>query len=117
MTSSTLIPSKPSDSDDAASLIHPLSALILIAIDGLWSLADWAAVAWGITIPLSFLAVFLPTSLIQRFLKRDSTGKAVAVASALGVLAAIPTPIAGTAVGAIALGLAGIRSLRTRGQS
>jgi hypothetical protein len=117
LTSSIPIPSKPSDHEETIPLIHPLSALMLVAIDGLWSLADWAAVAWVVTIPLSFFAVFLPTVLIQRFMKKETVGKAAAVAAALGVLAAIPTPITGTAVGAIALGLAGFRFLRSKGQS
>jgi hypothetical protein len=109
------IPSKPSDRDEGAPLIHPLSALLLVAIDGLWTLADWAAIAWAVTIPLSFLAVFLPTLLIQRFMKKDPAGKSMAVAAALGVLAAVPTPITGTTVGAFALGLAGFRFLRSKG--
>jgi hypothetical protein len=93
-------------------LIHPVSAILLVAVDSLWTLADWAAVAWMVTIPLSFLAVAVPTFFVQKFLKKDQTGKSMAVASLLGVLAAIPTPITGTIVGAIALGLAGLRSLK-----
>ncbi len=92
-------------------LIHPLSALLLIVIDALWTLPDMAAFAWIVTIPACFLAVFLPTFFIQKFMKKDKAGKAIGVAAALGVLAAVPTPIMGTAVGAIALGLSGLRSL------
>jgi hypothetical protein len=81
-------------------------------IDSLWTLADWAAVAWIVTIPLSFFAVAVPSFFIQKYLKKDPAGKSLAVASLLGVLAAVPTPITGTVVGAIALGLAGLRSLK-----
>jgi hypothetical protein len=115
LTSSTLTPLKSSDTQSPPRelpLIHPVSAILLVAVDSLWTLADWAAVAWMITIPLSFLAVALPTFFVQKFLKKDPIGKSMAVASLLGVLAAIPTPITGTIVGAIALGLAGLRSLR-----
>ena len=94
------------------SLIHPISAVLLVAIDSLWTFADWAAVAWIVTIPLSFFAVAIPTYLIQKHIKKDPGGKSLAVASLLGVLAAVPTPITGTVVGAIALGLAGLRSLK-----
>jgi len=45
-----------------------------------------------------------PLLLIQKFVKKDSFGKSLGVSAVLGVLAAIPTPITGTAVGAIALG-------------
>jgi hypothetical protein len=91
--------------------IHPLSALLMIAIDNLWMLADWAAFAWIFTIPLSFLAVGIPSYLIQRHYRGDTAGRAMAIASLLGVLAAIPTPITGTAVGLAVLGYAGFRSL------
>jgi len=75
---------------------------------------DMAAFAWIVTIPACFLAVFLPTFFIQKLMKKDSAGKSFAVAAGLGVLAAVPTPIMGTAVGAIALALSGLRSLGAR---
>jgi hypothetical protein len=118
VTSLPDIPSKPSEQNGPAAaapgnapLIHPVSALLLIVIDALWTLPDMAAIAWIVTIPACFLAVAIPTFLIQKLMKKDSAGKAFGVAAALGVLAAVPTPIMGTAVGAIALGLAGLRSL------
>lgn len=123
MTSSTDIQLKSSEAPPAAephsdlNLIHPLSAALLIAVDSLWTFADWAVLAWLVTIPLSFLAVFLPSFLIQKHFKKDPAGKSAAVAAFLGVLAAIPTPITGTMVGTLALALAGFRSLRTRGSA
>lgn len=93
-------------------MIHPFSAVLLVAVDALWTLADWAAVLWLVTIPLSFLAVAFPTLLIQKFLNRDPLLRAAAVAAFLGVLAAVPTPVMGTAVGAFVLGLAGWRRLQ-----
>ncbi len=79
--------------------IHALSALILVAVDNLWNLAEWAVVDWIVTIPLSFVTVFVPVFLIQKALKRDSNARALAFAILLGVLAAIPTSITGTPVG------------------
>jgi len=79
--------------------IHALSALILVAVDSLWAIFDWLPPVWPIAIPLCFFAVFLPTLMIQKHLQRNSTGKALAYAFILGVLAAIPTPISGTPVG------------------
>ncbi len=128
MTSLPTIPSKSSDQEqpkvevpkdgtrgtDASRdqpLIHPLSALLLIVVDALWTMPDMAAFAWIVTIPACFLAVFLPTFFIQKLMKKDSAGKAFAVAATLGILAAVPTPIMGTAVGAIALALSGLRNL------
>lgn len=106
-------PSQPRESD--LNLIHPLSAALLIAVDSLWTIADWAVLAWAATIPLSFAAVFLPSFMIQKHFKKDPPGRAAAVAAFLGVLAAIPTPITGTMVGTLALALAGLRSLRSKG--
>ena len=79
--------------------IHALSALILVAVDSLWAIFDWMPPLWPIAIPLCFLGVFVPTLVIQKNLKQDSTGRALAFAFMLGVLAAIPTPISGTPIG------------------
>jgi len=115
----TTLPSIPSKSSEQAgappapsrSLVHPVAALILIGIDALWTIPDMEVFAWILTIPLCFLAVAVPVFLIQRFLAKDSGFRAFAVALVLGILAAIPTPIMGTAVGTILLTVAGLRSL------
>ena len=88
--------------------IHALSALILVAVDSLWAVFDWVPPIWIVAIPACFLAVFVPTYLIQRHLKNDSKGRAVTFATVLAVLAAIPTPITGTAVGLGLLGWTGL---------
>ena len=88
--------------------IHALSALILVAVDSLWAVFDWLPPIWIVAIPGCFLAVFIPTYLIQRHLKNDSNGRAITFATVLGVLAAIPTPITGTAVGIGLLGWTGL---------
>jgi hypothetical protein len=96
--------------------IHALSALILAAVDSLWAVFEWAPPLWIVAIPLCFLAVAVPTFLIQKYLKQDSNGKAVTFATLLGVLAAIPLPITGTAVGVSLLAWTGLGKLigRTR---
>jgi len=91
--------------------IHALSALILLAVDNLWNLAEWAIVDWIFTIPLSFITVFVPVFLLQKYLKKDSNGRALAFATLLGVLAAIPTSITGTPVGLGLLAWTGLRKL------
>src|SRR5262245_19509079 len=64
--------------------VHALSALILVAVDSLWAIFDWVPPVWIVAIPLCFLAVFLPVFLLQKFLKRDSNGRALAFATLLG---------------------------------
>ncbi len=93
--------------------VHPLAAALLIFVDNLWNLADWAVVDWFITIPLSFLSVFAPVVLIQRFLHRDGWGKSLAKGLFLGVLAGVPTSITGTPIGLALLTWAGI--MRSKG--
>ncbi|MDA1183660.1 MAG: hypothetical protein O2930_03325 [Acidobacteria bacterium] len=98
--------------ETAKGRIHPWSALVLVVVDNLWTLAGWAVLLWAVTIPLSFLAVSIPTYLIQRYWNGDTPGRALGVSVLLGVLAAVPTPITGTAAGALFLGVAGVRSLK-----
>src|SRR6516225_9522557 len=95
--------------------IHALSALILVAVDSLWAVFDWAPPIWPLAIPFCFLAVFVPTFLIQKQLKRDSTGRALTFASVLAVLAAIPTFVTGTPVGLALLAWTGLGRLIGRG--
>jgi hypothetical protein len=97
--------------------IHALSALILAAVDSLWAVFEWAPPLWIVAIPLCFLAVFVPTFLIQKYLKHDGNGKAVTFATLLGVLAAIPMPITGTAVGISLLAWTGLGKLIGRARS
>ena len=92
--------------------IHPLAAVLLVIVDNLWLLADWAALLWVVTIPLCFLVVSIPSYLIQKHMNGDTTGRALAIGSLLGVLAAVPLSITGTTAGLIVLGYAGFRWLR-----
>ncbi|MDX2227337.1 MAG: hypothetical protein SFY92_09640 [Verrucomicrobiae bacterium] len=100
-------PSLPGET--SKTLIHPLSAMILVGIDSLWTLAEWNVLAWIITIPLSFVAVFVPVILIQKFINRDGSFHSIAVASSLAVLAAVPMPITGTVAGMAILAYAGVK--------
>jgi hypothetical protein len=98
--------------------IHALSALVLAAVDNLWLAFAWEPPFWIVAIPLCFVAVFVPSFLIQKYLKQDSNGRAATFATLLAVLAAIPIPITGTAVGVSLLAWTGLGKLigRTRSQ-
>jgi hypothetical protein len=103
----------PSDSRP----IHALSALILVAVDSLWAIFDWLPPVWIAAIPFCFLAVFIPTFLIQRHLKQDSKSRALTFATLLAVLAAIPTPITGTPIGLGLLAWTGLSKLLNKPSS
>ncbi|HOX55464.1 MAG TPA: hypothetical protein P5205_00985 [Candidatus Paceibacterota bacterium] len=110
-----LPPQLPAAAPPAATVdgppVHALAALILVAVDSLWATFDWLPIDWPIAIPSCFAAVFVPTFLIQRYLKNDSKGRALAFASILAVLAAIPTFITGTPVGLGLLAWTGLGKL------
>lgn len=93
--------------------VHPLAAGLLVFVDNLWMLADWNAVTWLLTIPLSFFSVAFITVFIQRFLHRDGWGKSLGKGLLLGVLAGVPTSVTGTPVGIALLTWAGI--MRAKG--
>jgi hypothetical protein len=94
--------------------IHPASATVLIAVDALWTLADWNMFSWVFTIPLSFLSVVIPTFVIQKRLQKDTFGRALLTSIVLGILAAIPTPIMGTAVGTFILIVSGLKGWKVK---
>ena len=94
--------------------IHLLSAVVLLGVDNLWNLTEFAVIDWIVTIPLSFLTVFVPVFLIQKRLKRDTTRKALGWALLLGALAAVPFSVTGTVAGSMLLAWLGINQLLGR---
>ena len=91
--------------------IHGAAALLLLVVDNLWNLADWMVIDWVITIPLSFLSVFVPAFFIQKLLKKQSVGKALAYSLLLGVIAAVPFSVTGSTVGVGLLAWLGVSKL------
>lgn len=91
--------------------IHPLSALLLMVIDGLWTLPELLVVDWVITIPLCFITVLVPTLMIQKLIKKQTFGAAFVYAVLLAMLAAVPYPLLGTPIGAAMLAWFGISKL------
>lgn len=91
--------------------IHALSALLLVVVDNLWTLPEFLAVSWAVTIPLCFITVVVPTLLIQKVVKRQRFGTACGYAVLLAALAAVPTSLLGTPVGLALLAWTGISRL------
>ena len=94
--------------------VHPLAALILLAVDNLWSLAEWAVVSWAVTIPAAFVLVFVPTYFLHRRGLGQSRARALGWAALLGGIAAVPFSVGGTAIGAGLLAWLGITRLAGR---
>jgi len=104
---STVVPASP---------VHPLSALVTVALDAVWTVPDvLAAGSVGVgglagtlavstvLFSISFAAVFV----IEWTMGRGGFGPAVAKGVTLGIAAAVPLPILGTAAGTLLLGWAG----------
>ncbi|MCU0786702.1 MAG: hypothetical protein MUC91_00690 [Verrucomicrobia bacterium] len=91
--------------------IHPLSALLLLVVDNLWLMPEFLVIDWVITIPLCFLTVLFPTLLIQKLLKKQTGAAALGYSVLLAVIAAVPTSLLGTPVGAAMLAWFGISKL------
>jgi hypothetical protein len=94
--------------------VHPLAAVVLLVVDNLWNLADWAIVSWIVTIPAAFMSVFLPTLILHRRGLGQSPIKALGWAVLLGTIAAVPFSVGGTAVGAALLAWLGIQRLSNK---
>lgn len=89
--------------------VHPLAALTTIVLD---SVFGWIEIVDPFALLLTSFMVggigFVTTLFVQRYLAKDEWGPSVAKGLVMGVLAGVPFPVTGTAVGAILLGWAGV---------
>ena len=94
-------------------LFHPYSGALIIAMD--WVFFGVEAGTLGLTIPVMSLLAFATTLLgvttIQLKIKKENLAIALAKGILGGIVAGIPTPIAGTFIGALILALSGFSQL------
>lgn len=86
--------------------IHILSALSTAVLDWFWvaleSGAALTVVGLPALIPISIalgVVNFILTTLVQRFLAKESWGEAVTKGAVMGVAAGVPFPVVGTIIG------------------
>ncbi|MBI5930935.1 MAG: hypothetical protein HY862_16615 [Chloroflexi bacterium] len=83
--------------------IHPLSAMVTIALDFFWTVPDLAATPTVVGLFFTAFSIFvlngIAVSLIQYFVERDNLGSALAKGFAMGIVAGVPYPLTGTIVG------------------
>lgn len=98
--------------------VHYLSALVTIILDWLWGVPELtaeASVVGLVSVPLFMLATggtcFIAVTMIQHFVAGDGWGKSIAKGLVMGIIAGIPIMVAGTAVGGILVGWAGVGGL------
>ena len=109
----TTLPSTPS-SKRKFFLFHPYSGALIIAMD--WLFFGVESATLGLSIPVMSLLAFVITLLgvftIQSKISKDNLPIALAKGILGGLVAGIPTPIAGTFIGALILALAGLSRKR-----
>ena len=94
--------------------IHWLSGALVITVDLAFFGVNAAtsAATLGLSTPLVCLIAFVVTGigvfLVQKFTDEEDTGSAFVKGFALGVIAGIPTPIAGTVIGSAVIARSGL---------
>jgi hypothetical protein len=98
--------------------LHPLSGLLLIAVDNIFWGVELATfeLAMPVSVVLSFLITGVGVTLVQRFLGRDGWGASLAKAFFCAVLAGVPWSIMGTAFGGFVLMAAGLSNFNRKGK-
>ncbi|HMR67287.1 MAG TPA: hypothetical protein PKE64_25020 [Anaerolineae bacterium] len=102
---------------------HPLSSLIIIILDNIWSFGEITATATVIGLPIILLLAVaagvscgVSVTLNQRYLAHEMWGAAIAKGVTAGIIAAIPYSITGTSVGAVMLAWAGLYNVLSPGK-
>jgi hypothetical protein len=88
--------------------IHPMAALVTIVLDGVFTLPELDPLLIPIVSPIVGILGLAAVTLVQRYLAKDEWGPAVAKGLVMGIIAGVPYPVAGTAVGAPLLIWAGL---------
>jgi len=101
--------------------VHPLSSLATIAIDLIWGMVEIAATL-SIAALLALLPLiltcgavcFIAVTLVQHYVAHDNWRESIAKGFVMGIIAAVPYSVAGTSVGVILLGWAGIHGFEKK---
>jgi hypothetical protein len=89
--------------------IHPLAAMVTVVLDnffGVFEILDPLLIL--ITSSIVTIVGTASTTLVQRYLAKDDWGTAIAKGLAMGIIAGVPFPVTGTAVGLPLLAWAGL---------
>lgn len=89
--------------EDRNGPLHPLSAMVTIALDFFWTIPDLAATPTVVGLLGTAFAIFvlngIAVTMIQYFVDRDYAGAAISKGFAMGIVAGVPYPLTGTIVG------------------
>jgi hypothetical protein len=89
--------------------VHPLTALATIALDSIFGVIE---IFDPLLLLLTSLTVgvigTITSAMVQRFVAREDWGLAIAKGLVMGILAGVPYPVTGTAIGVPLLAWAGM---------
>lgn len=95
--------------------VHAMSALLTLTLDLLWGGGEGVAALTGIgllAVPvlmaITFFCTLIGTLLVQKFIAKDGFGISAAKAFVLAILAGVPFPVTGTAVGVLLISWSGL---------
>ncbi|NJN17193.1 MAG: hypothetical protein HC822_13400 [Oscillochloris sp.] len=95
--------------------VHVLSALLVLALDWLWTIPELATTftVIGPIVLSMILAVVAATGVfsVQKFVVGDNLGEAFAKAFVMGIIAGVPYAVIGTVVSGPLLAWGGIKQL------
>lgn len=97
---------------------HPLSAIAIAVLDGLWSVPELTATvsiaglpALPVLVASAAVSAAVAVGLVQKYVAKEETGSAVAKGVVAGILAGVPYPVAGTGAGLALLAWSGANKL------
>jgi hypothetical protein len=89
--------------------VHPLTALATIALDSIFGIIE---IFDPLLLLLTSLTVgfvgFITSTMVQRFIAKEDWGASIAKGLLMGILAGVPYPVTGTAIGLPLLAWAGM---------
>ena len=95
-----------------ASPVHPLAALATLLLDNVSFAVEALEIVDPFLMPFTWFAVgaidAITVTLVQRYLAEDEWGPSIAKGLVMGIIAGVPTSVAGTAVGGLLLAWAGL---------
>ncbi len=88
--------------------VHPLAALATLVLDNVFGVVEIADPFLLLITGLSVGVIgTLAVTFVQRYMAREGWGVSIAKGLVMGIIAGVPYPVSGTAVGVVLLGWAG----------
>jgi len=92
--------------------VHPLAAITTVVLDNIFGVFEFVDPLAIVVTSLSVgILGTVATTLVQRYLAKDGWGASIAKGLVMGIIAGVPFPVTGTAVGIPLLAWAGLHEV------